>query len=224
MSIIYGTHHFRLRAASIAESAMIAATMPSPIGHALAGLAVAWAADLVPGNRAWRTAPLGASWFRRAGNGLTLACVGLGAAPDLDHLFVAHRTITHSIGAVAVVGVVAATLAANAHRPVARIAVMCAAAYGTHLLLDWLGVDRYPPRGLQVAWPFSSAWFISGLDVFRQTARQELLTPPIIVKNLLAIVQEIAILGPVVLALWLVRVKALAGLATEVTRGDHAPQ
>ena len=198
--------------------------MPSPIGHALAGLAVAWAADLVPGDRAWRTAPQGASWFRRAGNGLTLACVGLGAAPDLDHLFVAHRTITHSIGAVAAVGLVAATLAANAHRPTARIAAMCAAAYGTHLLLDWLGVDMYPPRGLQIAWPFSSEWFISGLDVFRQTARQELLTPPIIVKNLLAIAQEIAILGPVVLALWLVRVKALAGLATEVTRGDHAPQ
>jgi len=198
--------------------------MPSPVGHALAGLAVAWAADLVPGNRAWRTAPASASWVRRAGNGFTLACVGLGAAPDLDHLFVAHRTITHSIGAVAVVGVVAATLAANAHRPIARIATMCAAAYSTHLLLDWLGVDMYPPRGLQLLWPFSGEWFISGLDVFRQTARQALLTPPIIIKNLLAILQEVAILGPVVLALWLVRVKALAGLATEVTRRDHAPQ
>jgi hypothetical protein len=73
-------------------------------------------------------------------------------------------------------------------------------------------------------WPVSREWFISGLDVFRQTARQELLTPPIIVKNFLAIVQEVAILGPVVLALWLVRVKALAGLAAEVTRRDHAPQ
>jgi membrane-bound metal-dependent hydrolase YbcI (DUF457 family) len=198
--------------------------MPSPIGHALAGLAVAWAADLVPGNRAWRAAPQGASWFRRAGNGLTLACVGLAAAPDLDHLFVAHRTITHSIGAVTAVGLVAAAFAANAHRPIARIAAMCAAAYSTHLLLDWLGVDMYPPRGLQIAWPFSREWFISGLDVFRQTARQELLTPPIILKNFLAIVQEIAMLGPVVLALWLVRVKALAGLATEVTRRDHAPQ
>jgi membrane-bound metal-dependent hydrolase YbcI (DUF457 family) len=198
--------------------------MPSPVGHALAGLAVAWAADLVPGTRAWRTAPASASWFRRAGNGLTLACVGLGAAPDLDHLFVVHRTITHSIGAVALIGVVAASLAANAHRPVARIATMCAAAYSTHLLLDWLGVDMYPPRGLQMLWPVSREWFISGLDVFRQTARQELLTPPIIVKNFLAIVQEVAILGPVVLALWLVRVKALAGLAAEVTRRDHAPQ
>lgn len=198
--------------------------MPSPIGHALAGLAAAWAADLVPGDRSWRTAPASASWLRRAGNGLTLTCVGLGAAPDLDHLFAAHRTVTHSIGAVALVGVAAAAVAANAHRPVARITAMCAAAYSTHLLLDWLGVDMYPPRGLQLLWPFSSEWFISGLDIFRQTARQQLLTLPIIRKNALAILQEIAILGPIVIGLWLVRVKALAALAPEVPRRDHAPQ
>jgi len=29
--------------------------MPSPIGHALAGLTAAWIADLVPGDRDWRT-------------------------------------------------------------------------------------------------------------------------------------------------------------------------
>jgi membrane-bound metal-dependent hydrolase YbcI (DUF457 family) len=198
--------------------------MPSPIGHALAGLAAAWAVDLVPGDRTWRTASADASWFRRAGNGLTLTCVGLGAAPDLDHLFVAHRTVTHSIGAVAVVGIVAAMLAVNAHRPVARLTAMCALAYGTHLLLDWLGADEYPPRGLQLLWPFSREWLISNLDVFGQTARQELLTPPIILKNLRAIVQELAILGPAIIALWLVRVKALTALAPEVARRDHAPQ
>jgi membrane-bound metal-dependent hydrolase YbcI (DUF457 family) len=224
MSASYSTGHFRLQMGQIAESAMILAPMPSPIGHALAGLASAWAADLVPGNRSWRTAPESASWFRRAGNGLTLICVGLGAAADLDHLFVAHRTVTHSVGALALIGLLAAALAANTHRPMARIALMCAAAYGTHLLLDWLGVDMYPPRGLQLLWPVSREWYISGLDVFRQTARQELLTPPIIRKNLLAIVQEVAILGPVVVALWLIRVKALARLAPEVPRRDHAPQ
>src|SRR6185436_8822550 len=137
-SITYSTRDFRLCQAKIAESAKIAATMPSPIGHALAGLASAWAAALVPGDRTWRTAPASASLFRRAGNGLTLLCAGLGAAADLDHLFVAHRTITHSVGAVIFVGLFAAALAANAQRPIARIALMCATAYSTHLLLDWL--------------------------------------------------------------------------------------
>ena len=54
--------------------------MPSPIGHALAGVAVAWTADLIPGDRAWRTAPDRSTWYQRAGGDLTLACAVLGAA------------------------------------------------------------------------------------------------------------------------------------------------
>jgi membrane-bound metal-dependent hydrolase YbcI (DUF457 family) len=198
--------------------------MPSPIGHALAGVAVAWTVDLVPGRRAWRTAPASASWYRRAGDGLTLACAGLAAAPDLDLLFTEHRTVTHSLGAMLFVTLFAAALAANADRPIARVTLMCAAAYGSHLLLDWLGTDSFPPRGIQALWPLSRGWFISGTDVFRQTARREFLTPPIIAQNLRAVVQEVAILGPTVVALWLVRVKALAGLSAELSRRDHPAQ
>src|SRR5438046_3190622 len=142
--------------------------MPSPIGHALAGVAAAWAVDLIPGNRAWRTAPDDRSWYERAGGGLTVACAFLGAAPDVDLAFIEHRTVTHSIGAVCFVAVFAAALAANARRPVARVALMCAAAYGSHLLLDWLGTDRYPPLGLQLLWPINKEWYISGVDLFRQ--------------------------------------------------------
>jgi inner membrane protein len=201
---------------------MIAPKMPSPIGHALAGLAAAWAVDLVPGDRAWRTAPEPASWFRRAGDGLTLACGALGAAADLDHLFITHRTVTHSIGAIAFVGLFAAAVAANAQRPVARVALMCAAAYSTHLLLDWLGVDTSVPRGIQALWPFSHEWFISGIDLFPKTERHELLTVATTVTNLKAIVQEVLIVGPPTVALWLVRVKALSRLPSEMARRDHA--
>ena len=198
--------------------------MPSPIGHALAGIAVAWTADLVPGDRAWRTAPGLAPWYVRAGNGLTLLCAGLGAAADLDLAFVTHRTVTHSIGAVVIVGLFAAVLAANARRPIARVALMCAAAYGSHLLLDWLGTDFYPPRGIQLMWPINGEWYISGIDVFRQTARLRVFTRGPMLTNVRAILQEIAILGPTVVALWLVRVKALAGLAPQVAGRDHPPQ
>ncbi|HMB78594.1 MAG TPA: metal-dependent hydrolase [Vicinamibacterales bacterium] len=198
--------------------------MPSPIGHALAGLAAAWTADLIPGDRAWRTAPATAPFYLRAGDGLTLLCAGLGAAPDLDLAFIAHRTVTHSIGAVFFVGLFAAALAANAKRPIARIALMCAAAYGSHLFLDWLGTDFYPPRGIQLMWPINSEWYISGIDVFRQTARLRVFTHGPMMTNIRAVLQEIAILGPTVVALWLVRVKALAGLPPQVTRRDHPPQ
>jgi len=198
--------------------------MPSPIGHALAGVAVAWTADLLPGDRAWRIAPQSASWYQRAGKGLTLTCAALGAAPDLDLLVGVHRTFTHSLTAVAFVGLFAAALAANAGRPIARVALMCAGAYGTHLLLDWLGADNYPPRGIQAFWPVSLEWFISDVDLFPQTARQELWTSASMWKNLRAIVQEMTILGPTVIGLWLVRVKALAGLAPEMSGRHHPAQ
>ena len=216
--------------------------MPSPFGHSLAGLAVAWAADLLPGERAWRAAPATASWYRRAGNGLTAACAVLAMAPDLDLAFTRHRTYTHSVGAVVVVGLIAFAIAdwrtrhaearkahsracpAEAPKARRRIALMCAVAYASHLLLDWLGVDLYPPLGLQVLWPFDSGWYISGLDWFRQTRREQLFTWPVIEQNLLAIAQEMAILVPIAAALWLIRVKTLAGLASEQARRDHAAQ
>jgi len=193
---------------------------------------VAWAVDLVPGDRAWRTAPPDASWYRRAGNGVSAACALLAMAPDLDLGFTRHRTYTHSIGAVIVVGVVSALVALprgriaardTRHRA-ARIGVMCAAAYASHLLLDWLGVDLYPPPGLQAFWPFDSGWYISGLDLFRQTRREHLFTWPVLSQNLIAIAQEMAILVPIAAGVWLVRVKTLARLAPEETRRDHPSQ
>jgi membrane-bound metal-dependent hydrolase YbcI (DUF457 family) len=198
--------------------------MPSPIGHALAGVAVAWTADLVPGERAWRTAPDAGSWYRRAGAELTLICAGLGAAPDLDLAFTTHRTATHSVGAVLCIAVLAAAVAAGAGRPIVRVTLMCAAAYGSHLLLDWLGADYYPPLGLQLLWPFNHEWYISGVDLFPETARLRIFTRGPMKTNVRAVVQECAILGPIVAALWLVRVKALAGLAAKMTGRDHPPQ
>ena len=89
---------------------------------------------------------------------------------------------------------------------------------------DLLGVDLYPPLGLQALWPFDSGWYISGLDLFPQTRREHLLTWPVLEQNFFAVVQEAAILVPIVVALWLVREKALAGLAPEETRRHHPPE
>ena len=130
-----------------------------------------------------------------------------------DPYAAAHIRATRAIGRLA--------LAANARRPIARVTLVCAAAYGSHLLLDWLGVDNYPPRGIMALWPISHAWYISDLDVFRQTARLHLFARPVILTNVKAIAQEIAILGPIVIALRLIRVKALARLAPEMTGRDH---
>jgi membrane-bound metal-dependent hydrolase YbcI (DUF457 family) len=101
---------------------------------------------------------------------------------------------------------------------------MCGAAYGSHLLLDWLAMDANPPFGLQILWPFSRAWFISGVDLFVQTERRHLFSLATIRTNLGAMAWEAAILVPVLVVLWLVREKALARFSAELTRRDHPAQ
>src|SRR5262249_36043204 len=106
----------------------------------------------------------------------------------------------------------------------ARVVLMCGAAYASHLLLDWLGIDRFPPSGLQLLWPFSDRWFISGLDIFEQTERRHLLTLASWRQNGGAFGREAIILLPILVGLWRVRVKALAGLAPQLVRRDHPAQ
>jgi inner membrane protein len=223
---------------------MIEKHMPSPVGHALAGIAVAWAADLAPGRRAWRATDQAASLFARAGGTLTLVCGVLAAAPDLDLLFLSrHRAVTHSLGAVILILIIATLVTGWVTRllpspglpgsaldpqrsglPVLRIGLMCAVAYGSHLFLDWLSVDTTLPYGLQALWPFSNAWYISGLDLFPGTERYDILSLAAFRTNLNAISREAALLLPVLGLLWLVRVKALAGLTTEPAGRHQAPQ
>src|SRR5579872_6094402 len=201
---------------------MIGPHVPSPIGHAVAGLATAWTADLFPGDRAWRFAPPGTSRFKRAGGALTLFSAALAAAPDLDLLFNRHRTVTHSVGAVLVVALLAAVFAATASLPIGRVTLMCASAYATHLLLDWLGADSTPPYGIQALWPISKAWYISNLDLFPETVRRLPFAPSTLRQNALTVAQELAILSPFTLGVWLVRVKTSARLSTQLPSGNHS--
>jgi hypothetical protein len=83
--------------------------------------------------------------------------------------------------------------------------VICGAAYFSHLAMDWLGVDTYPPRGIRALWPFSDAWFISGWDVFAPTERGRIFSGPSILTNLRAVVQELAVVGPIAAAAWWMR-------------------
>ncbi len=186
--------------------------MPSPIGHALGGAAVALIADLWPGRPVGRLR-------------LPLACVGLAALADVDLLLpIAHRTITHSLAAVAFITIIAVAVTGKVTVGRWRIALACGAAYASHLFLDWMAADPTAPSGLQVLWPMSSTWFISGWNVFRATERRHIFEWAAMRTNFLAVVQELAILAPVVVALWLVRVKTLARFAAELSRGDHSAQ
>jgi membrane-bound metal-dependent hydrolase YbcI (DUF457 family) len=176
--------------------------MPSPIGHLIAGAAIGRA--ITPRKRP-----------------VIVACAILAAAPDLDLILPeAHRTGTHSFVAVALVTIVAIAVTGQVRRSGDRpgdrlgdspqvcpqgtssIVVALVLAFASHLLLDWLAVDPTPPHGIQLLWPFSSDWYISGLDIFRGTARRNLFTARTTWINATAIAQELAILGPIAWVAW----------------------
>ena len=177
--------------------------MPTPVGHSLAGLAVALA-----GERRLR-----GNWRRFLTSRTTLICVALATLPDLDLLIPRlHRTATHSLTATLVVAVVAAIMTARAPTRgtgtggvFGRIAwsavALYAAAHASHLLLDWLGRDPSPQPGIQLLWPLSDRWFISGWDVFPNEERRHVFTAAAMLRNLHVLAWELGILGPVVVAL-----------------------
>lgn len=173
--------------------------MPSPIGHALAGVAVALAAGGQPKARTLAAFAL---------HPLTLVCVALAALPDADLLYApVHRSLTHSIGATILISIVAAAVTGWVTGRINwRIVLMCAAAHASHILTDWLGTDRnYAPFGIQMFWPFSRGWYVSGWDLFPPVERKDPFSVATIGANLAAALHEIIILGPVVVALWLAR-------------------
>jgi inner membrane protein len=181
--------------------------MPSPIGHALAGAAVVWGADAVDRRQSTPT--------------LVATAAILAAAPDFDLLLSRfHRTATHSLLAVLLVFMIAAAVTGRVTRW--RTAWICAAAYASHLLLDWLGVDQFMPSGIQLLWPFGQRFFISGWDIFGPTERRDLFLKATMDQNLRTVAREVLILAPIAAASWLIRVKALSRFPSKVARGHHA--
>jgi inner membrane protein len=107
---------------------------------------------------------------------LLAASVLLANAPDLDFLpglvigepAAFHRGPTHSLAGVALVVVVATAL--GWRRPLGRgpawWAGFAAAAYGAHLVVDFLTVDARAPYGAPLFWPLSDRFHHSGLALF----------------------------------------------------------
>lgn len=166
--------------------------MPSPLGHALAGVAIAWSAEAITRQ------PLG---FAR-GSTLAVTCAGLAIAADLDWLYPPiHRMMTHSLLASVAAGVVVAAVKRRQRSPgMLLVSAICALAYASHLLLDWLGGDTKIPAGIQLLWPFSDAWFISPYGVFRATDLGGFFQPWTMLSNLLAVLRELLLMIPVALA------------------------
>ena len=156
--------------------------VPSPVGHMLGGIAA------------------GALAGRSLSPRILAVCALAGALPDIDFLLpIPHRGPAHSLAAAAAVG--ALTLVVVSFRlpreESLRIGLAASLAYASHVLLDWLGADSSTPRGLMALWPTSSEYYISDVNIFRAISRRYW-RDDFWSMNTLAILQELAILGPLV--------------------------
>lgn len=162
--------------------------MPTPIGHALAGMAIAGASG-------------SAIRLKTTHIGVLVFCA---AAADLDLLlrFVDgvnhHRGASHSLGAAVLVGVIGFLLKRlGADLPGA---MSMSAAWASHVVLDYAGLDTSPPIGELALWPFSNGFFASPVSIFYDVSRSFSLAA--IQHNAIAVAIEFAILGPVAWLCW----------------------
>ena len=177
--------------------------MPSPAGHLLAGVAIAWAAEAAAQRRPG-TAPADGAGPRLL-TPLVLACAALALAPDLDILLATHRTVTHSLGAVFVTAMVSGAVARALGSPGMATGALCGLTVASHIVLDWLGRDSNTPRGVMALWPVSTAYFYSGIDLFAEVSRRYWKPDEFLVSNAVSVAREILILGPIAALAWWAR-------------------
>lgn len=177
--------------------------MPSPVAHTLAGLCLAEAAGR-----------------RRGGPGRPVVAAVLVAAnlPDADfaplllgldpgQLF--HQSVTHSVAFV-LVSTLALALLLRKRLPLGRAWALLLLAGLGHLALDLVSVDRRPPIGVPLLWPFSDGVWHSPVTLFLGLDKSSLARLPS-VGNLAAVAVEAAWLLPPYLLLRLRRPRAPGG-------------
>jgi hypothetical protein len=165
--------------------------MPSPLGHALGGLAV----------HALTARDARDAWSVRRG----LVVVAAAMAPDLDLVVQLvdgrhhHQAQSHSIGFAVLTGIAAAALAGALRwmRPVA-LGLSATAAWLSHIALDLLGRDTHPPIGLMALWPFSHGYFKFPWPVFMDIGRT--LEWATVRHDLVAVSWEVLLLAPLAAA------------------------
>jgi hypothetical protein len=175
--------------------------MPSPVGHALAGLTVHL---LTARDRSEAIST------RRA-----LLVVGAALAPDLDFLGQLfdgqnhHQHEFHSIGFAILGGLLAAFIARGWGLRAAATGLAAGLGWVSHVVLDYLAVDTSPPIGLMALWPFSSGYFHFPRPIFLDIWRT--LEWTTVRHDSVAVFWEIALLTPVLLVAWRTRSFGRAG-------------
>jgi inner membrane protein len=177
--------------------------MPSPIGHALSGIAFRQARPGVFFAKPWHE---------------VVFFLFLANLPDLDFLpgILAGFPNTYHHGIVHSLGFAVAAAAAGGwlfhhfwKRSFRQVTVIIFLMYVTHLLLDYFAGDTKPPYGMPLFWPFSNEYFLAPrplfLNIVRSSRSNDFFSSLFNRHNLEAALREIMILGGIALAAWLLR-------------------
>jgi inner membrane protein len=170
--------------------------LASPAAHSLAG-AIIFLAARRKGNGSHREL----LWIVLAANLADLDFIPglLVGEPSLY-----HRAFSHSIPAALLFAVVVYAVCWRGRHPQpVRMTVLMFAAYASQLTLDWLSFDPGPVVGIPLFLPFSQEHFMADPTLFLNIERTGLLSGPVILHNIKAVLLELLILGPPAALLWL---------------------
>lgn len=167
--------------------------MASPVGHTLSGLTLKM---LCQSNNKEKV------FFSRE----TAAAIVIANLPDVDLIPGIltgdssrwHHQFTHSFFFAVMVSVcimAAAVLVRRAEGNVVRPALLGGGLIVMHLALDLFTADPQPPVGLQVLWPFSSAYFIAPWSPLERVLRGGF-NPHMLLIWLKIALKEAVIFGP----------------------------
>lgn len=177
--------------------------MPSPLGHTLLGFT---AANLVLERNFYHSA----FWLALV--------VFASCAADLDFLpgwFIGdfnrfHHGISHSVGMAFIFACLCAFFSRLVSTDYRRVFLLALIVYLSHLLGDYLGIDRVEPFGAPFLWPFSDNYYLAPVPLFQPIDHGNLgesssavLGKIFSVNNMLAMAVEVIIVMPLwALTLW----------------------
>jgi membrane-bound metal-dependent hydrolase YbcI (DUF457 family) len=164
--------------------------MPTPVGHALAGIAA--------GSLYTKPPPLTTAW-----KDIAIFAI-LGQIPDLDFIpgilmgkpDYWHHGASHSIFAALAVGLIF-YIYGRTRGEGRRWGLMAFWVVFSHVFLDAINEDTSPPHGIPLFWPVSNEYFLIYplfMDVWRYPPWRET-----IIHNVLAVGLELIVLGPIAL-------------------------
>jgi|RhiMetdeSRZDD1v2_1073273.scaffolds.fasta_scaffold1062024_2 inner membrane protein len=139
-------------------------------------------------------------------------------AADLDFLpglFVGdpnryHHGISHSLGFAVLVALACTLLVMLRDREAKwQLFAIYFALWGSHIGLDYCGIDTSLPYGVPAFWPLSDTYYMAPFaffpDIRRAVTSSEFLTSLVSLHNLWAICVELFVMAPILILIWIVR-------------------